>query len=130
MVTDRRRSLGERGEQAVAAWYRDAGDRLLAANWHCREGELDLVLEGAGGETVVFCEAKTRTSSRFGTALDAVTQSKQRRLGAHLPRGAALHPPSAGRNQSRPLRRCRCRTGTCRSSRGRGVTGRDLSSSA
>ncbi len=50
------------------------------ANWRRPEGELDLVLESAGGETVVFCEVKTRTSSRFGTAIDAVTQSKQHRL--------------------------------------------------
>lgn len=77
MVTERRRSLGERGEQAVAAWYQDAGYRLLAANWRCREGELDWCWRAPVG---VFCEVKTRTSSRFGTAFDAVTQSKQRRL--------------------------------------------------
>jgi len=80
VATDRRRGLGERGEEAVAAWYREAGYRLLAANWRCREGELDLVLESTGGETVVFCEVKTRTTSRFGTGFDAVGVGKQRRL--------------------------------------------------
>jgi putative endonuclease len=64
----------------VAAWYRDAGYELLATNWRCSEGEIDLVLESAAGELVVFCEVKSRTSSRFGTGFDAVTVSKQRRL--------------------------------------------------
>ncbi|MGD0321904.1 MAG: YraN family protein [Acidimicrobiales bacterium] len=80
MATDRRRALGARGEQAVAVWYRDAGYELLAANWRCSEGEIDLVLESPVGDLVVFCEVKSRTSSRFGTGFDAVTVAKQRRL--------------------------------------------------
>ena len=73
MATDRRRALGVCGEQAVAGWYRDAGYELLAANWRCSEGEIDLVFESPAGELVVFCEVKSRTSSCFGTAFDAVT---------------------------------------------------------
>lgn len=78
-MTDARRSLGARGEQAVAAWYVAAGYGVLAANWRCTQGEVDLVLESSDG-TVVFCEVKTRTSSRFGTGFDAVPTTKQRRL--------------------------------------------------
>jgi putative endonuclease len=78
-VSDPRRALGVRGEQAVAAWYRHAGYGILAANWRCAKGEIDLVLESAHGE-VVFCEVKTRTTSRFGTGIEAVTTTKQRRL--------------------------------------------------
>jgi len=47
--------LGVCGEQAVAGWYRDAGYELLAANWRCSEGEIDLVFESPAGELVVFC---------------------------------------------------------------------------
>ena len=43
-VADHRRSLGVAGEDAVAAWYSDAGYALLDRNWRCREGELDLVV--------------------------------------------------------------------------------------
>ncbi|HUC36856.1 MAG TPA: YraN family protein [Acidimicrobiales bacterium] len=75
-----RRALGSRGEQAAAAWYRDAGYQLLSANWRCPEGELDLVLSGPDGEPIVFCEVKTRTTARFGTGFEAVTAAKQRRL--------------------------------------------------
>ena len=75
---DRRAALGRRGEEAVARWYAAAGYQVLERNWRCREGELDLVV--ARGSTVVFCEVKTRSGDAFGTPVEAVTVSKQRRL--------------------------------------------------
>lgn len=74
----RRQRLGARGEQLAAEWYADRGYQVLARNWRCREGEIDLVLARAG--ELVFCEVKTRTSDRFGTPAEAVTPAKQRRL--------------------------------------------------
>jgi putative endonuclease len=98
-LTADRRALGARGEEAAARWYEARGYRVLARNWRCREGELDLIL-GRAGE-VVFCEVKTRSSLAFGTPAEAVTRTKQRRLrtlavrwlgedGAGAGRGAAL----------------------------------------
>jgi putative endonuclease len=77
-MTRRRRALGVRGEDAAAAWYRARGYEVLARNWRCPEGELDLVVAGPG--TIVFCEVKARSTSAFGTPFDAVTPAKQRRL--------------------------------------------------
>jgi putative endonuclease len=51
---------------------------VLARNWRCRSGEIDIV--AARGNTVVFCEVKTRASDRFGTPAHAVNLDKQRRL--------------------------------------------------
>jgi putative endonuclease len=79
-VPDRRTTLGAAGEHAVAAWYESAGYTVLARNWRCRAGELDLVV--ARGRTIVFCEVKTRRSATFGTPAEAVTATKQRRLRA------------------------------------------------
>lgn len=73
-----RQRLGKAGEDRAAAWYRQAGYEVLARNWRCPEGELDLVLRTPG--TVVFCEVKTRSSDRFGLPAEAVTPTKQRRL--------------------------------------------------
>lgn len=75
---DPRRALGRRGEDLVADWYEAAGYRILARNWRSREGELDLVV--SRGRTVVFCEVKTRRSTRFGAPVEAVTATKQRRI--------------------------------------------------
>ena len=51
---------------------------MLARNWRCRAGELDLVV--SHGRTVVFCEVKTRTSDTFGLPAEAVTKAKQARI--------------------------------------------------
>ena len=77
-MTQARRALGASGEEAVAAWYRANGYEVVAQNWRCRSGELDLVLRR--GRTFVFREVKTRTSDAFGAPVEAVTRDKQIRL--------------------------------------------------
>jgi putative endonuclease len=73
-----RSRLARAGEEAALARYLRAGYRLLARNWRCPLGELDLVL--CRGPVVVFCEVKTRRGSRFGPPQEAVTWRKQRKL--------------------------------------------------
>jgi putative endonuclease len=75
-----RASLGARGEDAAAAWYRDASYVVLDRNWRCAQGELDVVASSAAGDVLVFCEVKTRSSAAFGSPFEAVTLAKQRRL--------------------------------------------------
>ena len=77
-MVDGRRVLGTAGEERAAAWYEQHGYVVLARNWRCRDGELDLVV--ATRRTVVFVEVKTRRSARFGHPLEAVTPAKQARL--------------------------------------------------
>ena len=77
-MTTARRVLGASGEDAAAAWYEAHGYQVVARNWRCRQGELDLVVRR--GRTVVFCEVKTRTSAAFGAPVEAVTRTKQMRL--------------------------------------------------
>ena len=71
-------ALGRSGEGRVAEWYVGHGYEVLARNWRCRTGELDLVVGRA--RLVVFCEVKTRTSERFGAPVEAVTPAKQARI--------------------------------------------------
>ncbi|HEY6531831.1 MAG TPA: YraN family protein [Acidimicrobiales bacterium] len=77
-MTAGRRALGARGEGLAARWYEAHGYVVLARNWRCREGEIDLVL--ARGRQVVVCEVKTRTSTAYGTPAEAVTRTKQLRI--------------------------------------------------
>ena len=79
MGADRRRILGASGEDAVAAWYAAAGYEVVARNWRCADGEIDLVVRAPDG-TLVVCEVKTRSSRAFGSPFEAVTPAKQRRL--------------------------------------------------
>jgi putative endonuclease len=73
-----KKALGAYGETRVARWYEAQGYEVLARNWRCPVGELDLVL--GRGQLVVFCEVKTRSSDRFGVPAEAVTITKQRRI--------------------------------------------------
>ena len=77
-MTQARRALGIGGEDAVAAWYEAQGYEVLARNWRCRAGELDLIVRR--GRTFVFCEVKSRTSTKFGLPAEAITRQKQTRL--------------------------------------------------
>ena len=77
-MTDARRALGQAGEDRAAAWYRARGYEVLARNWRCRDGELDLVV--ARGRALVFVEVKNRRTDRFGTPAEAITPRKQQRL--------------------------------------------------
>jgi putative endonuclease len=90
----RRQRLGARGEQLAADWYLARGYAVVARNWRCREGELDLVVARDG--ELVFCEVKTRSSDRFGVPAEAVTFAKQRRLRVLAARFLAEHAAGLG----------------------------------
>jgi putative endonuclease len=78
VVASERQRLGAAGERLAARWYVRAGYEVLATNWRCVAGEIDLVCRR--GSTLVLCEVKTRRSDRYGTAAEAVTHTKQQRL--------------------------------------------------
>lgn len=69
---------GQMGEALVAETYRQAGYALLRQNYRTRQGEVDLIVEKNG--LLVFCEVKTRSPGNYGSAAEAVTPHKQRRL--------------------------------------------------
>ena len=77
-MTAHNRTLGAVGEEAALAWYLANGYEVMARNWRCRDGELDLVLRR--GRTFVFCEVKARTTNAFGAPVEAITREKQARL--------------------------------------------------
>jgi putative endonuclease len=73
-----RLELGASGEAAALERYRSRGFDLVAKNWRCSAGEIDLIVDRHG--LLVFCEVKTRRGSGFGGGHEAVTHSKQRKL--------------------------------------------------
>ncbi len=79
----RRAALGQRGERAAARWYEARGYQVVARNWRCSAGEIDIVCattDPTGRSTLVVCEVKTRSTDRRGHPFEAVTPAKQRRL--------------------------------------------------
>ena len=73
------KALGDRGEAAAAQYLRKRGCQLLASQWRCRYGELDLVARDRDG-TICFVEVKLRSGSFAGLPREAVDRRKQERL--------------------------------------------------
>jgi putative endonuclease len=70
--------LGRDGEQAAVDYLASRGLRILDRNWRCAIGEIDIV--AVDRHEFVVCEVKTRSGTRYGTPLEAVTRAKLRRL--------------------------------------------------
>lgn len=77
-VIDERSERGRAGEDAARRAYERRGYVVVARNWRCALGELDLVLLRRG--LLVFCEVKSRSGAAFGGGYEAVSWSKRRRI--------------------------------------------------
>ena len=72
------RARGQRVEQAAEYYLQQQGLQPLERNFSSRGGEIDLLMHD--GDTLVFVEVRFRKSDRFGTPVESVTASKQRKL--------------------------------------------------
>lgn len=69
---------GQEAEERAARHLARHGLTILARNYRCRGGEIDLVCRE--GETLVFVEVRQRTQDRYGGAAASLTPTKRRRL--------------------------------------------------
>jgi putative endonuclease len=69
---------GSDAEERALHYLRDQGLQLLARNWRCKLGELDLVMQD--GDTVAVVEVRSRARSDFGAAAETIDARKQARL--------------------------------------------------
>ena len=78
-MPDRSRSQsGKDAERQALEHLQNQGLRLLAQNWLCKRGELDLVM--LDGDTVVFVEVRYRKNTQWGGALASIDGRKQQKL--------------------------------------------------
>lgn len=69
------KSLGIYGEKAAIKFLEDEGYKVLARNYRCKIGEIDII--AADGDTLSFIEVKTRSSNQYGRPCEAVNYNKQ-----------------------------------------------------
>jgi putative endonuclease len=74
----RRQSVGLAKERLACTFLERHGLRLVASNYRCRRGEIDLVMRDDA--VLVFVEVRYRASDAYGTAAESVGARKQRRL--------------------------------------------------
>lgn len=76
---DGRKRLGRQGEELAAAHLISEGCRIVARNWRCPSGELDLIAEDDG--VTVFVEVRSRRDTgTFGSPEESVDARKQKKV--------------------------------------------------
>lgn len=90
-----RASRGAAAEARALRALRATGLQLLARNWRCQRGELDLVM--CDGETLVFVEVRARSREDFGGAAASIDGRKRTRLIAAARAFLAAHPEHSAR---------------------------------
>ncbi len=70
-----RRKLGTEWEERAVTYLKEQQYEILKQNYRCRYGEIDIIARKM--QIIVFVEVKYRNSDTYGTAIEAVTVSKQ-----------------------------------------------------
>jgi putative endonuclease len=78
MRQQNRKAVGDEAEALACEYLSGQGLNLLARNYRCRGGEIDLVMQH--DDSLVFIEVRYRRNTGHGRASETVTASKQRRL--------------------------------------------------
>ena len=73
-----KKQVGQHAEQKACDFLQARGLHLLTRNYRCFCGEIDLVMRD--GHDIVFVEVRSRTSSNYGSAVDSVNKTKQKKI--------------------------------------------------
>jgi putative endonuclease len=84
---------GKRGEELAAAYLKRGGYDIVATNWRCAAGEIDIV--AWQGHTLVFVEVRTRHARTTESAFESITPRKQERLVASVHQYLTTHDLAA-----------------------------------
>jgi len=79
-MTTTAHSKGQETEDACCAYLKKQGLSLIEKNFHCRNGEIDLIMKD--DKTIVFIEVRYRRNNNFGGAIESITPSKQKKVRA------------------------------------------------
>ena len=75
---NRAKASGKLAEALCADYLQARGLRLIARNYSCRLGEIDLIL--ADGPALVFAEVRLRRNRDYGGAAASITAAKRQRI--------------------------------------------------
>ena len=71
-------NTGKQAEDIAAKYLQSQGYKIVARNYRCKGGEIDLIC--SCDKMLVFVEVRHRTSSHFGSGADTVSTNKQRKI--------------------------------------------------
>ncbi|BCM25904.1 YraN family protein [Methyloradius palustris] len=77
-LTNQQETAGSQAEKLAAVYLQEQGLKLVTSNYHCRFGEIDLIMRD--DKTLIFVEVRLRSSTLFGGAAYSINASKQKKL--------------------------------------------------
>lgn len=87
------RAQGREGEDEAERWLKRRGYRIVERNFSCKSGEIDIIARD--GEVLCFVEIKARANRTYGTAIESISASKQRRIARAASWYLVRHPTDA-----------------------------------
>lgn len=69
-----RQALGTQAEKLAGRYLKQHGLKLLRSNYHCRFGEIDLIM--SDGDTIVFVEVRCRQENAWVSAVESINAGK------------------------------------------------------
>ncbi len=82
---------GQWAEKRAEEHLRDHGLKLIMRNYHCRHGEIDLIMQEQN--TLIFVEVRYRQKNHYGGALESIDHRKQTKLHATAMHYLQKHDP-------------------------------------
>jgi putative endonuclease len=71
-------SVGHIKEAQALQQLKAAGMRFIQKNYHCRYGEIDLIMKDK--QTIVFVEVRMRAAKNFSSAIESIQIKKQQKI--------------------------------------------------
>jgi len=71
-------TIGQQAEQQALNFLQQQGLKLVARNYRCRQGEIDLIMNDQ--QTLVFVEVRYRKTQHYGSSAESVTTTKQKKI--------------------------------------------------
>jgi len=78
ILTGKKQELGTKGENLAVSYLLEKGFRIIARNFRCRLGEIDIIAQK--GDYLVFVEVRTRSSRAYGLAQESISRAKVNKL--------------------------------------------------
>lgn len=78
MLKINKREFGQKIEEAAARHLKKNGLKLITNNFHCKAGEIDLIMQDS--KALVFVEVRYRQHHQYGRGSETVTRSKQQKV--------------------------------------------------
>jgi len=75
------KKIGQLGEEIISQWLVKKEYKIVASNWHCPWGEIDLIAIDKKFKTLLFIEVKTRSKNNWdNNGIFSISNKKQEKI--------------------------------------------------